>query len=221
MSPPRRLFHAFFAKLRGTTMDSRLRENDTKEETARQWGPAKFDRTLCAPENPQILSETLFPIQYGKRRKVEASCFCKPIEMTTIKAGKNSKHSLSPTMEDYLEVIYHLANEHGAARSRMIVDRLGVHKSTVTTALRSLSEQGYIKYTPYQEVTLTKKGILEARGVVRRHEIFYRLLRDLLEVEPEEAEELACLMEHALPPDIVDRFSALVEKALRRKKGIE
>ena len=121
-------------------------------------------------------------------------------------------------MEDYLEAIYHLVNEHGAARSRMIVQRLGVHKSTVTTALQYLSEQGFIQYAPYQEITLTSKGIKEARSVVRRHEIFYRLLHDLLEVEPKEAETLACEMEHSLPPEIVDRFAALVERAMQRKK---
>ncbi len=129
------------------------------------------------------------------------------------------KNPLTATMEDYLEAIYHLVNEHGAARSRMIVERLGVHKSTVTTALQHLAAQGFIEYAPYQEVTLTSKGIKEARGVVRRHEIFFRLLRDVLEVEPQEAEELACIMEHSLPPNTVDRFAGLVEKALQRKKG--
>ncbi len=130
-----------------------------------------------------------------------------------------SKNPLTSTMEDYLEVIYHLVNAHGSARSRMISEQLGVHKSTVTTALQHLAAQGFIQYAPYQEVTLTKKGLLEARGVVRRHEIFYRLLHDLLEVAPEEAEELACEMEHALPPNIVDRFSELVENAMKRKKN--
>ena len=135
------------------------------------------------------------------------------------KAPQSDKNLLTATMEDYLEAIYHLANEHGAARSRMIVEKLGVHKSTVTTALQHLAALGFVEYAPYQEVTLTPKGIKEARGVVRRHEIFFRLLRDLLEVEAHEAEELACIMEHSLPPNTVDRFAGLVEKALQRKKG--
>jgi DtxR family Mn-dependent transcriptional regulator len=132
---------------------------------------------------------------------------------------KNIRHGnpLTAAMEDYLEAIYHIAQKHGYARSGQISKRLNVHKSTVTTALHHLQVQGYIDYEPYQEVRITPKGELEAKGIVRRHDIFFRLLHNLLEIEQEEASQLACELEHALPPDVVDRFVKLVEKALRNK----
>ncbi|MDR0392425.1 MAG: metal-dependent transcriptional regulator [Planctomycetaceae bacterium] len=134
---------------------------------------------------------------------------------------KNIRHGnpLTAAMEDYLEAIYHIAQKHGYARSGQISKRLGVHKSTVTTALHQLQVQGYIEYEPYQEVRITPKGELEARGIVRRHDIFFRLLHNLLEIESDEASKLACELEHALPPDVVDRFVQLVEKALRNKNA--
>lgn len=124
---------------------------------------------------------------------------------------------LTAVMEDYLEAIYHIVQEYGHARSNQITQRLGVHKSTVTTALHCLKSQGYIEYEPYKDVTLTDKGEKEAEGIVRRHDIFYRLLHNLLGVGQDEASTLACEMEHAIPPHIVDRFIALVENALRNK----
>lgn len=128
-----------------------------------------------------------------------------------------SGNPLTPVMEDYLEAIYHLVQEHGYARSGQISQSLNVHKSTVTTALHSLQSQGFIEYAPYQNVTMTSKGEKEARGIVRRHDIFFRLLHHLLGVDQDEASVLACEMEHAIPPNIVDRFVALVENALKRQ----
>ncbi len=125
---------------------------------------------------------------------------------------------LTAVMEDYLEVIYHLVQEYGVARSGQISQQLGVHKSTVTTALHSLQSQGFIDYAPYRDITLTAKGEKEAEGVVRRHDILFQLLHELLGVEKREAESLACEMEHSLPPHIVDRFAMLVDKALKKKR---
>ncbi|MDR2172061.1 MAG: metal-dependent transcriptional regulator [Planctomycetaceae bacterium] len=135
---------------------------------------------------------------------------------------KNIRHGnpLTAAMEDYLEAIYHIVQRYGYARSGQISKRLGVHKSTVTTALHHLQVQGYIEYEPYQEVRITPKGELEAKGIVRRHDIFFRLLHNLLEIEKDEASKLACELEHALPPEVVDRFVQLVEKALKNKNAI-
>lgn len=177
--------------------------------------PETAEKKKKSAESPSASNEAKAAVSKKKAKKSEKASAVKKSEKVD-----ESKNTLTATMEDYLEAIYHLVNEHGSARSRMIVERLGVHKSTVTTALQHLASLGFIEYAPYQEVTLTTKGIQEARGVVRRHEIFFRLLRDLLEVESKEAEELACVMEHSLPPHIVDQFAALVEKALQRKKGL-
>ena len=66
--------------------------------------------------------------------------------------------SLSSNMEDYLEAIYHISSEKQAARAKDISDRLKVNKSSVTGALRSLSEKGLVNYAPYDIITLTAVG---------------------------------------------------------------
>ena len=75
---------------------------------------------------------------------------------------------LSATQEDYVETIFRLAEENRVARVKDIAAHLGVHKSTVTGALRSLSEMGLVNYEPYGYITLTAVGEQRARHPRRR-----------------------------------------------------
>ena len=126
---------------------------------------------------------------------------------------------LSEAMEDYLEAIYHIsAEEGGGVKPGLVANRLGVHKSTVTIALRQLDALKMVSYSPYQEVHLTIEGFKHAESVIKRHDVFYRFLKDVLEVDDELAEKTACRLEHALPPEIVDRFVDYVHSQIARKE---
>ncbi len=119
-------------------------------------------------------------------------------------------NALSSSMEDYLEAIFHIVSEKQAARAKDIAKRLNVNNSSVTGALRSLSEKGFINYAPYDLITLTKKGKEHAKNVVRRHKALNVFFVDVLGANPEEAEETACKMEHAISPDILERLIRFV-----------
>jgi DtxR family Mn-dependent transcriptional regulator len=114
-------------------------------------------------------------------------------------------------MEDYLEAIFHISAEKQAARAKDIADRLKVNKSSVTGALRSLSEKGYVNYAPYDIITLTDKGKILAEDVVRRHETLKDFFIKILLLEEEEAEEASCKIEHAISNNILDRIINFVE----------
>ena len=120
-------------------------------------------------------------------------------------------HSLSATLEDYLEAIYQLVKTRKVARVGAIAEKVSVHKSTVTAALHSLAKQGYVNYTPYKPVTLTPAGKKLGAKVYKRHKSLHRFLRDVLDIDTEEAEETACKMEHVIPPHIIKRFSAFAD----------
>ena len=131
----------------------------------------------------------------------------------------NKQDHLSDTMEDYLEVIYHISAEvKGGVKPGQIASRVGVHKSTVTIALRHLEALKMISYSPYQEVHLTVDGFKQAESIIKRHEVFYHFLKDVLEVDDALAEQVACKLEHALPPEIVDRFVDYVRDQLTLKR---
>jgi DtxR family transcriptional regulator, Mn-dependent transcriptional regulator len=119
-------------------------------------------------------------------------------------------NALSSSMEDYLEAIFHIVSEKQAARAKDIARRLNVNNSSVTGALRSLSEKGFINYAPYDLITLTKKGKEHAKNVVRRHRALNAFFVEVLGAEPGEAEETACKMEHAISPDILERLIRFV-----------
>ncbi len=114
-------------------------------------------------------------------------------------------------MEDYLEAIFHISSEKQAARAKDIADRLKVNKSSVTGALRSLSEKGYVNYAPYDIITLTDKGKILAEDVVRRHETLKDFFIKILLLEEDDAEEASCKIEHAISDKILDRIINFVE----------
>jgi len=122
-----------------------------------------------------------------------------------------SSEALSASLEDYLEVIYHLIAEKQAARVKDISKRLKVNYSSVTGALKSLSSRELVNYAPYELVTLTPRGETLARDVIRRHEVLRDFFVKVLAIEEKHADEAACKMEHAVSAKILERFIAFVE----------
>lgn len=119
--------------------------------------------------------------------------------------------TLTASLEDYLEAIFHIIAEKHAVKPRDIARRLKVSYASVTGALRSLSEKKLINYSPYDLITLTEKGLTAAKDVVRRHEILHDFFVEVLAVAEADADAAACQMEHSIPKDIVERFVRFVE----------
>ncbi len=118
---------------------------------------------------------------------------------------------LTPTLEDYIEAIWHLVAEKGAARVGDIAEAVSVHKSTVSTALKSLSEKRLVDYAPYRAATLTPRGREVAREIVRRHEVMREFLAEVLCVPPGIADDNACRMEHAMTPEVLNRLALFIQ----------
>jgi DtxR family Mn-dependent transcriptional regulator len=114
--------------------------------------------------------------------------------------------SLSASMEDYLEVIFHVINEKQAVRPKDIAKRLKVSNASVTGALRTLTEKELIHYVPYDVITLTERGQAVAKDVVRRHEVLRDFFVKVLAVDEATADDAACKMEHSIPKIILERF---------------
>jgi DtxR family Mn-dependent transcriptional regulator len=119
--------------------------------------------------------------------------------------------SLTASLEDYLEAIFHVAAEKGAARAKDISKRMKVNSSSVTGALRALADRGLVNYAPYDIVTLTPKGNRAAEDVIRRHEVLRDFFVKVLAVDEAEGEEGACKMEHAMPRNILERLVQYID----------
>jgi len=117
---------------------------------------------------------------------------------------------LTKNMEDYLEAILILEKSNKVARSTDISDMLNVKKPSVTSALKYLSEKGYVNYNRYREVTLTEEGLAYAKKVYQRHEKIKEFLIKVLNVSEEEAEKNACRMEHVIDEDVFNKLSSFL-----------
>ncbi len=116
---------------------------------------------------------------------------------------------LSASQEDYLEVIFHLSRNKRQARAKDIAQALKVSRASVTEALRGLSKRELINYAPYEAVSLTTRGRKVALDVVQRHQALKNFFIRILAVDEELADQGACRVEHAAPPEIIKRLTAL------------
>ncbi len=99
--------------------------------------------------------------------------------------------------EDYLEAILMLKKENGTVRSIDIAHSLGFSKPSVSVAMKSLREKGYIAVDIKGHISLTDEGLLIANKVYERHEILTKLLIHI-GVDEETAKEDSCKIEHDL-----------------------
>ena len=116
------------------------------------------------------------------------------------------KNLISPSLEDYLEIIYKIIKEKQVARSKDISEYLKVRSASVTNALQILKSKNLINYAPYEVVTLTKEGELQAEDITKRHENIKKYLLTTLGIDSVKAENTACKFEHELDPDVFKRI---------------
>ena len=99
--------------------------------------------------------------------------------------------------EDYLEQILMLLEQKGHARSIDIAMGLNVSKPSVSVAMKKLKENGYIKMSTDNLISLTDKGYAIARKTYDRHQALTKYLVQL-GVHEDIAKEDACKIEHDL-----------------------
>ncbi len=121
------------------------------------------------------------------------------------------EYTLTASLEDYLEAIFHIIEEKQAVRPKDIANRLKVVNSSVTGALHALADKNLINYAPHDVITLTNSGKAAAKNVVRRHEVLRDFFVKVLAVEELDADKAACLMEHSIPSGILERFVRFAE----------
>ncbi len=118
---------------------------------------------------------------------------------------------LSASLEDYIEAIYHIVNDKHVARSKEIASRLEVSRASVTEALRALARKGLINYAPYEAITMTAKGRKVAKDVIYRHDALKQFFIEVLAIDRAVAEEAACRIEHAAPPEVISKMISFTQ----------
>jgi len=122
-----------------------------------------------------------------------------------------SIYNLSHSLEDYLEVIWDLEEINTVARVKDISERLDVKRSSVTIALRTLSEKGLVNYEPYSVITLTAEGRRVGSEVRQKHNLLRTLFTDLFDIDLVTANTSACLMEHGVTAKIKNKLQLFLK----------
>jgi len=138
-----------------------------------------------------------------------------------MEAAMAPAEALTESLEDYLEAIYQLQRENESVRVKEIADYVGVKMPSVSSALRVLKERDLVEHEAYGEVSLTPEGRETAEFLCRRHFALATFLRDILGLDPEQAEREACGIEHALSAETLRRLLMLIDFIERCPRGGE
>lgn len=119
--------------------------------------------------------------------------------------------TMTQSLEDYLEAVYILISEDRPAQVRDVAKMLAVKMPSVVKAIHELKRLGLVTQKPYAAIELTVKGARVAKHVLNRHTLLRSFLMKL-GVSRRNADKDACLMEHILSAETIDRIRSYTEE---------
>ena len=90
---------------------------------------------------------------------------------------RQEDRSVTPTMEDYLEMIYRLSKDRGFTRIGDLAGALHVQPPSASKMVQKLAEVSFLNYEKYGVIELTAQGRELGEYLVKRHETIERFLR--------------------------------------------
>jgi DtxR family Mn-dependent transcriptional regulator len=114
-----------------------------------------------------------------------------------------------PPLEEYLEAIHELEEEHTLVIQARLAERLGHSAPSVSEMIRRLKAEGYVQ-VKNRAVTLTEKGRRRAESVVRKHRLAERLLTDVIGLPWHKSHLEACRWEHVISDEVEERLVELL-----------
>ena len=86
---------------------------------------------------------------------------------------------LTPSMEDYLEMIYRTCKTSGYVRMTNLAEQLNVQAPSATKTVQKLTEMGLLDYEKYGIIQLTDKGKKIGSFLLKRHRIVETFLKNI------------------------------------------
>jgi DtxR family Mn-dependent transcriptional regulator len=110
--------------------------------------------------------------------------------------------------EDYLKAIYEIIKTKKIARTREIARKMGVSDASASEMIVKLRKKGLVIHRPHKGLMLTKKGKINAKDVVKKHEVIERFLSDVLKIRKDVHEE-AERLEHVISKASLKKMNSL------------
>ena len=121
------------------------------------------------------------------------------------------KRKPTPTIEDYLGVIYTLDRDGEKVIGARLAELLYVSPPTVTVTLKRMLRDNWISVDKSKHIHLTPSGHEAAQSVIRRHMLTEWLLSRVLDIPWSELHAEADKLEHSISKDVEDRLTATLE----------
>jgi DtxR family Mn-dependent transcriptional regulator len=112
---------------------------------------------------------------------------------------------MTQSLEDYLKTVGLLA-EMGKVRITDIAVRLGVSKTSVIVAIKSLELRGFLEHKRYGNILLTERGKEKAAEIRDRYDFLVSFLHDVVGVSMEAAKQDSCKMEHIVSEETLKKM---------------
>jgi DtxR family transcriptional regulator, Mn-dependent transcriptional regulator len=112
----------------------------------------------------------------------------------------------SPTVEDYLGVIYTLDRDGERVIGARLAESLDVSAPTITATLKRMERDGWIMISADKVITLTEQGRRMAMSVIRRHMLTEWMLSRVLKLPFSELHREAHHIEHTLSSEVEERL---------------
>lgn len=117
----------------------------------------------------------------------------------------------TPTIEDYLGVIYTLDRDGEKVIGARLAKLLNVSPPTVTVTLKRMLRDNWISIDKSKHIHLTSSGSEAARSVIRRHMLTEWLLSKVLNIPWSELHAEADKLEHSISKDVENRLIDTLE----------
>lgn len=121
---------------------------------------------------------------------------------------------VSKAQEEYIKNMYILQKQTGNIRVTDIAKKMNCTKPSVNKALNNLKANSLINYETYGTIELTKEGENLAKKILEAYDIVYIFLKDVLELDEEDAEIEAEKLKLNLEDKTLNKLAKYVHKTL-------
>lgn len=131
---------------------------------------------------------------------------------------------ITKSLEDYIEYIYTSLSNGKELKAIDIAKKFNISRASVSEALIRLCELGLVIYEGRKGIIVTEKGEIEAKRVIKKHQILLDFINKTLNIEFEKASDNACKIEHVIDDDVVsilEKFNQFSDKNNLKKDFVE
>lgn len=121
---------------------------------------------------------------------------------------------ISKAQEEYLKTMYVLKKQNGNIRVTDIANKMNCTKASVNKTINNLKEEELVNYELYGKIELTPKGEELAKKILEAYDIVYLFLKDVLNIENEEAKNEAEKIKSVIDDNTINKLAKYVHKVL-------